>query len=159
MALARFKRTRAYMGCSSSVSCLYSSTNTILLSILDPHAGTLLNCKVQVSTLWSDVWSFMIVHTLLWLVRLVSVCCFCYCFLWLFVTSLFCLLPSFFLILPFWQGPQSDNLTETSIPTHYMLIPVSVNHQIWFLLLSSFVGRVCASVCFGFTLFPYHYVW
>lgn len=34
-----------------------------------------------------------------------------------------------------------------------MTIPVSVTHWVWFLLLSSFIGQVCASAHFGFPVF------
>ena len=53
-----------------------------------------------------------------------------------------------FLIIPFWQGPRSDNCTDTSILTLHMPLSISVTGQVCFLLLPPllFVGQFCASL-------------
>lgn len=98
---------------------------------------------------WSDAPSFLRASPSVWLTRLVSCRCSCYC---LFVTSVVCLLSSPFPPSDFGkvldQGIWPKQASHTPIP-----IQVGVTSPVWFLSLSPFLGQDCASACFGFPLF------
>lgn len=85
----------------------------------------------------------------MWLTRLVSCRCSCYC---LFVTSVVSLLSS-----PFPPSDFDKVLDQVILPKQASHSPHPIQaggtSPVWFLSLSPFLGQDCASACFGFPLF------